>query len=95
LSDHALAQVLRASHQRANRDTVKQQQVELAQAVRRGLEQLGVELSNTEADRIATNNTGMMPIERFFEETYNYKYPVGAHVNPGGEDGKDKEGQKE
>jgi hypothetical protein len=83
------------SHQRINRDTVKQQQVELAQAVRRGLEELGVELSNSEADRIATNNTGMMPIERFFKEGYDYKYLAGAHANPGGEGGKDNEGQKD
>lgn len=61
----------------------------------RGLEKLGVELSNSEADRIAKNYSGMVLMERFLEETCNHKYFAGADANVGGEGGKDCEGKKE
>ncbi|KAH7094897.1 hypothetical protein FB567DRAFT_511285 [Paraphoma chrysanthemicola] len=92
LSDDALAQISRVSHQTTDEDTGKQQQLEVAKAVHRGLEQLGVELSASEADWIATNYTGMIPMERFLEETCRFPAAV---AKLGGQDGEDNEGQKE
>lgn len=71
-----------------SQDIVKQQQVEVSQAVYRGLEKLGLQLSKSEADRIAKNNSGMMPMERFLEDDYDYTYAAGVYADAGGEDRK-------
>lgn len=76
-------------------DTIKHQNDEVAQAVYRGLQKLGLELSDSEAERIAKNDTGMMPMERFLEEACDLKYIAGVDANTDGEVAKKPEERKE